>query len=183
MIIFIGLTTISFSDVFADKDHVALKISLTNISAINYLLRSEIFVSEDGQLWSAHLILDYMPLSRIFQDTGQAIRVGSSRLAQIDVSKPGFLARKDLRLIVLPPQCIPLPIVAPREELASSRHSLDAEIDQFHFEEEEGALERPVELSNSKTESDRFSTVYHPRLIVARPDTSSEAEEEDMDLK
>ena len=79
MIIFIGLTTISFSDVFADKDHVALKISLTNISALisalNYLLRSEIFVSEDGQLWSAHLILDYVPLSRIFQDTGQAIRV------------------------------------------------------------------------------------------------------------
>ena len=66
MIIFIGLTTISFLDVFADKDHVALKISLTNISALNYLLRSEIFVSEDGQLWSAHLILDYVPLSCIF---------------------------------------------------------------------------------------------------------------------
>ena len=47
MMIFIDLTTIFFSDVFADKDHVALRISLTNISALNYLLRSEIFVSED----------------------------------------------------------------------------------------------------------------------------------------
>ena len=47
MMIFIDLTTIFFSDVFAAKDHVALRISLTNISALNYLLRSEIFVSED----------------------------------------------------------------------------------------------------------------------------------------
>ena len=81
MIIFIGLTLISFSDVFADKNHVAPRISLTNVQALNYLLRSEIFVSEDRQLRAAHLILDYEPLSRIFQDVGQAIRAGSSRLA------------------------------------------------------------------------------------------------------
>ena len=68
MMIFIDLTTIFFSDVFADKDHVALRISLTNIPAFNYLLRSEIFVSEDGQLRVTHLILDCVPLSRIFQD-------------------------------------------------------------------------------------------------------------------
>ena len=35
---------------------------------------------------------------------------------------------------------------------------------------------------DSKTESDRFSAVHHPRLIVVQPDTSSE-EEEGMDLK
>jgi len=69
-----------------------------------------------------------------------------------------------------------------REESASSRHSLDVEIDQFHFGEEERALERPVELSDSETKSDRFSTVHHPRLIVARPNTSSE-EQESIDLK
>ena len=66
MIIFIDLTMISFSDVFADKNHIAPKISLTNVQALNYLLRSEIFVSKDGQLQAAHLILDYKPLSRIF---------------------------------------------------------------------------------------------------------------------
>ena len=47
MMIFIDLTTIFFSDVFADKDHVAPRISLTNIPALNYLLSLEIFVSED----------------------------------------------------------------------------------------------------------------------------------------
>ena len=48
MMIFIDLTMIFFLDVFVDKDHVSSKLSLTNIPALNYLLRSEIFVSEDG---------------------------------------------------------------------------------------------------------------------------------------
>ena len=65
-------------------------------------------MSEDRQLRAAHLILDYEPLSFIFQDLGQTIRVESSRLARIDVSKPGFLARRDLPLVVLPvPQNLP----------------------------------------------------------------------------
>ena len=66
VIIFINLTIISFSDVSADKNHVALRISFTNVQALNYLLRSKIFVSEDVQLWAAHLILDFEPLSHIF---------------------------------------------------------------------------------------------------------------------
>ena len=57
---------ISSSNVFADKRHVALRLSLVNISALNYLLRSEIFISEDRQLRVAYLVLDYKPLSRIF---------------------------------------------------------------------------------------------------------------------
>ena len=100
------------------------------------------------------------------------MRAGNPKLARIDVSKPRFLARKDLPPVVLPPQHGPQQVAALREESASSRHSLDVEIDQFHFGEEEGALERPVELSDFETESDRFSTVHHPRLIVTRPDTS-----------
>ena len=60
------------------------------------MLRSEIFVSEDGQLLVADLVLDYEPLSHIFQDASQALRVGNPRFARIDVSKPGFLAQRDL---------------------------------------------------------------------------------------
>ena len=79
--IFFNLTLIFFLDIFADKDHISLKLSHTNIQALNYLLRSKIFVSEDGHLRVAPLILDYEPLSRTFQDVGQAIRAGSPRLA------------------------------------------------------------------------------------------------------
>ena len=68
--IFVDLTMISFSDISTNKNHVALRLNFTNVQALNYLLRSEIFVSEDGQLQEAHLILDYKPLSRIFQDVG-----------------------------------------------------------------------------------------------------------------
>ena len=147
--IFVNLTLIFFLDIFVDRDHVSPKLNHTNVQALNYLLRSKIFVSEGGQLRAALLILGYEPLSCTFQDVGQAIRAGSSRLAQIDVSKPGFLARRDLppisRLVLqnpLPaalsfPQA-PLDFAAiPTKGVASSRLSLEEEIDKFHFEEEQ----------------------------------------------
>ena len=68
MIVFIDLTMISSSDIFADKRHVAPKLSLVNVSGLNKLLRSEVFISEDRQLRAVHLILDYELLSRIYQD-------------------------------------------------------------------------------------------------------------------
>ena len=49
MINFIGLTMIS-SDIFADKRHVTSRLSLVNVLTLNYLLRSEIFISKDRQL-------------------------------------------------------------------------------------------------------------------------------------
>ena len=38
-------------------------------------------------------------------------------------------------------------------------------------------LDRPVELSNSETKSDKFFVTYSSRLVVARVDTSFEEEE------
>ena len=66
----VGLTMICSSVVFADKRHVAPWLSLINVVDLNRVLRSEIFVSEDGQLRAVHLILDFEPLSNAFQDTG-----------------------------------------------------------------------------------------------------------------
>ena len=65
---------------------------MTNIVALNYLLRSKIFVSEDRQLRAVHLILDFEPISEIYQEIGHAIKVGDPRLDQIDVLIPNFLA-------------------------------------------------------------------------------------------
>jgi len=42
---------------------------------------------------------------------------------------------------------------------------------------------RPVELSDSSLDLDRFSAAHSPCLVIARIDTSQEVEEEDMDLK
>ena len=68
--VFIDLTIISSSDVFIDKNHVAPRLSFVNVLGLNKVLKSNIFISEDRQLRSAHLILEYEPLSRIFQDVG-----------------------------------------------------------------------------------------------------------------
>ena len=183
IIVFIDLTTISSLNGFANKNHVTPRLSLVNVPGLNKLLRFEIFISEDRQLRAAHLILDYEPLSRIFQNVGQAIRAGDPRLACIDVSKPGFLAQRDLPLVELPIQRVPQEVATSREETASTHLSLEVEIDQFYLEEEGEVPERPIELSDSEADFDRFSATHSPRLIVARIDTSSEDKEEGMDLK
>ena len=125
---------------FADKVHVAPRLSHVNVLALNYLLRSEIYATEDGQLRAAHLVLGYQPLSRFFQAIGHAIRAGSPRLARIDVSKPGFLARRDLPPVVLPgvrdpllaeqlpPPDEPGVAVPVKGQTESSRLSLEEEI-------------------------------------------------------
>ena len=107
------LTMALFLVVIIDRRHVATRFSFTNVAALNYLLRSEIFMSEDRQLRAIHLILDFEPISRTFQEIGHAIRAGDPRINRINVSKPNFLARDDLPPVRLPIQQIPPPLVIP----------------------------------------------------------------------
>ena len=103
-------------------------------------------MNDDGQLRAAHLVLDYEPLSRSFQDVDNAIRANDYRLARIDVSRPHFLAPHDLPPVDHPiPQGVPLatqPIQqvplgqAVAEEGIASTSSLEEEIDRFQFKEE-----------------------------------------------
>ena len=114
-----------------------------NVTALNYLLRSQIFVNNNRQLQATHLILDYEPIPRTFLDVGNSIRVNDYHLARIDVSRPGFLAPHDLPPVDHPiPQGIPLaaqplqqvPFAqAVVEEGAASSSSLEEEIDRFRF--------------------------------------------------
>ena len=130
---------------------------------LNYLLRSEIFVSADLQLRPVHLILDFEPISKVIQEIGHAIRVGDPRIHRIDVSKPDFLAHENLPPVRLPVQQIPLEApVAAEEEITSSRLSLEDEIDQFHFVEDVKPSEKLVDISDSETESVNISSV-HPK--------------------
>ena len=145
---------------------------------LKYLLRSEIFVSEYRQLRAVHLILDFEPISRVFQDIGHAIRAGDPRINRINVSKPTFLAKEDLPPVRLPVQQIPPQLVFPlqqvpleasvatvEEEIASSRLSLEEEIDQFRFVEDAGPSKKPVDISDSEIDSVDISFV-HPRKLV-----------------
>ena len=147
-------------------------------------------MNEDGQLCAAHLILGYQPLSCAFQDIGQVIRAGSPRLARIDVSKPKFLARQDLKPVVLPGIQNPLPVaqLPPPDNLQvaaqaegeteSSRLSLEEEIDEFYFEEE--IPEAPlIELSDLEGEQDQNSMVGAP-IIIACLENPSDDEVDNM---
>ena len=159
------LTVFCFLAMFIDKNQVAPRLSFTNVAALNYLLRSEIFVSKDRQLRAVHLILEFEPILKIFQEIGYAIKAGDPRLARIDVSKLDFLARDDLPPVILPiwqnPPLFAIPFqqlspqaIVVEKEIASSRLSLEEEIEKFCFKEEEGMPNRPVQLSDSETEFD-----------------------------
>ena len=128
------------------------------------------------------MILDYEPLSKVFQDAGYAIRAGDPKLAHIDVSVLGFLAQRDLPPVELPPQCSPQEVATLREETASSRLSFEAKINQFDFKEDKEERADPIiQLPDSEDELDRQSAAYSPKLIITRVDPSFE-EDEEMDI-
>ena len=51
---------------------------------------------------AVHLILDFEPISKVFQEIGHAIREGDPQINHIDVSRPDFLARDDISPVRLP---------------------------------------------------------------------------------
>ena len=108
-------TNVTISLGFANKERMTPQLSLVNVPTLNFLLRSEIYMSADGQLRAAPLILEYEPLSRALVDAGQAIRASSPRLARIDVSIPGFLASTDLPPVQLPAQPVLPAAIVPVE--------------------------------------------------------------------
>ena len=120
-------------------------------------------MNDDGQLWAAHLILDYEPLLRSFLDVGNAIRANNYCLACIDMSRSHFLASHDLPpvdhpitqgipLVAQPLQQMPL-AQAVVEEGAASSSFLKEEIDKFWFKEE------AIVISEAEEEADKYSCV------------------------
>lgn len=77
---------------------------------------------------------------------------------------------------------LPEVATAPEEEIASSRLSLEEEIEKFHFEEEENPGALIASISNAEGETDKHSGVHLPTFTIACPDSSSEEKEDDMAL-
>ena len=105
------------------------------------------------------------------------------------------MARDNLPPVILPIQQIPPPLVIPlqqvplevlvtaEEEIASSRLSLNEEIDQFRFVKDVGLFEKPVDISDSETESVNLSSIHPKQLVITQIDSEFEEEEEEMDQK
>ena len=107
-----------FSAMLTDKNQVAPRLNFSNVAALNFLLKSEIFVSEDGQLRVVHLIMEFDPISKIFQEIKHTIRAGDPRLAKIDVSRPDFLARDYLPPVMLPIRQNPPLLAVPLQQVS-----------------------------------------------------------------
>ena len=58
---------------------------------LNFVLRSEIFVGSDGQLWVLHLILSCTPVCTTWQPFGPALLMDSPLLSYIDMRYASFL--------------------------------------------------------------------------------------------
>ena len=176
-----------------NKEQVTPRISLINVPALNYLLRSQIFMNDDRQLRAAHLILNYEPFSRSFLDVSNAIRANDYHLARIDVYRPHFLAPHDLLLVDYPiPQGIPLvaqpiqqvplrQVVA--EEGITSFSSLEEEIDKFQFEEEETQGVEAIVISKAEEETEEYSGIQTPAPVVTYVEDSSDDKVEEMASK
>ena len=61
-------------------------------------------------------------------------------------------------------------------EVASSRLSLEEEINKFHFEEEKSPKAPLINISDAEGESNRNSGIHTPNLVTARPDDLNKEE-------
>ena len=85
---------------------------------------------------------------------------------------------------MIPLQQVPLEAtVSTEEEITSFWLSLEEEIDQFCFVEDKGPSEKPVDISDSETESANLSSIHPKQLVITRIDSESEEEEEERDQK
>ena len=133
--------------------------------------------------------MDYEPFSKTLQKVGNAIKANDYQLSHIDVSRPHFLAPYDLPPVDHPiPQGVPLaaqPIqhvplgIAVVEERTASSFSLEEEIDKFQFEEETQGVEA-VFISESEEETDEYSCVQAPVLVITYVEDFSDNEIEEM---
>ena len=80
-----------FSNGFADKDAAIPNFNLVNRQSLDKILKAEVFVHTGGQLRAAHLILDYIPISKSFQVPKYVIKARDPWLHWISVATPNFL--------------------------------------------------------------------------------------------
>ena len=139
-----------FPNGFANKNTAAPNFSLVNQSSLDKILKVEVFVHSDGQLWATHLILGYTPISKSFQVPKCVIKAKDPCLHQISVAILGFLVADPI------PKGIPkatLPLQYTTGEATFSHPTIKEEEEEERKEEEEKE-EEVVEVSDSE---DNFS--------------------------
>jgi len=149
---------------FANKNAVIPNFNLMNQPSLDKILKAEVFVHTDSQLRAAHLILNYIPISKSFQAPRCVIKAKDPHLHQISVATPGFLTTCPIPEGTLTTNPIPKGIskvaLPPQYTTGKATHSHPA----ITKEEEEEKEEEVVEVSNSK---DKFKVFNRPLSLEA----------------
>lgn len=74
-----------------DKNFTAPNFNFVNELDLTKVLQSEIFSHTDRQMYPAHVILRYKPISSSFQSLKYVIKVKDPQLQQINIAVPRFL--------------------------------------------------------------------------------------------
>ena len=82
----LSLIMLSFPEFFflTDKNFTALNLNLVNEPDLTRILKFEIFLHLDRQLWAAHVILGYKPVLTSFQSPNYIINAKDPWLHQIN---------------------------------------------------------------------------------------------------
>ena len=141
-------------------------------------MKAEVFVHTDGQLRAAHLILDYIPISKSFQAPRCVIKARDPRLHRISVTAPGFLTAGPIPEGTLTTDPIPegtlttdpilesIPKVAPplqrfvEEEATSSQPLIKGE----------GVIVEVSDFEGSEDEFEVFNQFLPPEILLGDPD-------------
>ena len=120
-----------------------------NQASLNKILNAEMFVHTNGQLRVAHLILDYIPISKSFQAPKCVIKARDPQLQRISVIAPSFLITDPIPESVLSTN--PIPEGIPQVE-ASSSYPIIKEKEKEQEQEKE-----IVEVSDSEDDYEVFN--------------------------
>ena len=96
-----------------------------------------------------------------------------------DLPPVNHLIPRGVPLAAQPIQQVPLGIAVAEERTASSS-SLEEKIDKFQFEEEETQGVKAVFISESEEETDEYSCVQAPALVITYVEDSSDNKVEKM---
>ena len=160
MILFVSLNG------FADRNAAIPNFNLVNQPSLDKILMGEVFAHTNDQLRAAHLILDYIPISKSFQVPKCVIKARDPRLHWISVVTPGFLTTgpipkgtlttipipKGIPRVALPFQC------AAKEEATSSQPATK--------EGEEEKDKEVVEVTDSEDNFAIFNQPLYPKFQV-----------------
>ena len=129
------------------------------------------FVHTDGQLRAAHLILDYIPISKSFQVPKCFINTKDPRLHRISIAAPSFLISDPILEGTLVTN--PIPKGIPKEALPSQHTAEEATSSHPAITKEE---EEVVEVSDSEDQINVFNQPLSPEVSLGDLGFSSPAQ-------